>query len=107
MRQFDVHRTTGRARQAAPYLVVVQSQRLVRLPTRVVIPMIPSKSAHDYDRDLSPGFTIEGKPFVLAPWQIFTIPTAALGPIVMSLADDHAGNLVVRAIDEMITRAYG
>ena len=107
MRQFDVHRTSGRMRLAAPYLVVVQSQRLARLPTRVVIPLIPTRDPSDIDRDLSPTFTVDGTQVVLAPWQVFTIPVSALGPVVASLADDDASTVVVRAIDELISRAFG
>ena len=34
-------------------------------------------------------------------------PVAALGPVVTSLADDNDSAMVIRAIDELITRAYG
>ena len=105
--QFDVHRATGPTRRAAPYLIVVQSRRLDRLPTRVVIPLIAPRGASDYDPDLAPACRIEGQSLVLAPWQIFTIPVAALGPVVTSLADDNDSAMVIRAIDELITRAYG
>jgi toxin CcdB len=105
--QFDVHRATGQTRRAAPYLVVVQSRRLDRLPTRVVIPLIQSRGANDADPDLAPECRIEGKNFMLAPWQIFTIPVKALGPVVASLANDRDSAMVIRAIDELITRAFG
>jgi toxin CcdB len=103
MRQFDVHRTTGRAREAAPYLVVVQSQRLDRMPTRVVVPLIPARGTADYDPDLSPRCIVDGETLVLAPWQIFTIPVSALGPVVMSFADDDTSARITRAIDTLIS----
>ncbi len=105
--QFDVHRATGQTRRAAPYLVMVQSRRLDRLPTRVVIPLIQPRGTKDFDPDLAPACRIEGQIFVLAPWQIFTIPVKALGPVVASLADDSGSAMVIRAIDELITRAFG
>jgi len=41
MAQFDVHATTGRNTAGTPYVVVVQSARYDRRPTRVVIPLLP------------------------------------------------------------------
>lgn len=105
--QFDVHRATGQTRRAAPYLVIVQSRRLDRLPTRVVIPLIQPRGVNDFDPDLAPACRIEGQSLVLAPWQIFTLPVTALGPVVASLSDDNDSVMVIRAIDELITRAFG
>ncbi len=85
----------------------MQSRRLDRLPTRVVIPLIQPRGANDYDPDLAPVCRIEGRSFVLAPWQIFTIPVKALGPVVASLADDSDSAMIIRAIDALITRAFG
>ncbi len=106
-KQFDVHLATGQMRRAAPYLVVVQSRRLDRLPTRVVIPLIQSRGGSEFDPELSPACSIEGQQLILAPWQIFTIPITALGRVVASSADDTESVRIIRAIDELITRAYG
>lgn len=106
-KQFDVHQATGQMRRAAPYLVVVQSRRLDSLPTRVVIPLIQSRGRSEFDPDLSPMCDIDGQQLILAPWQIFTIPITALGRVVASLAGDTESVRIIRAIDELITRAYG
>jgi hypothetical protein len=106
MAQFDVHRTTGRARRAAPYLVIVQSARYDRLPARVVIPLIPKPAAGNLDDNLAPAVRIEDSDVILAPWQIFAIPISALGLVVASLADDNTSIRIIRGIDELITRAY-
>lgn len=50
---------------------------------------------------------VGGAPFVLVPWEIFTIPAADLGGPIGSLADDEAAARIIRALDELITRAYG
>jgi mRNA-degrading endonuclease toxin of MazEF toxin-antitoxin module len=105
--QFDVHQATGQTRRGAPYLVVVQSRRLNRLPTRVVIPLIQRRGGNDFDPDLAPLCDVQGQSLILAPWQIFTIPITALGRVVASLAGDSQSIRIIRAIDEMITRAYG
>jgi len=101
MSQFDVHRTQGRTQLAAAYVVVVQSERLARLPTRVVIPLALLRGA-DLEDDVSPTHKIEGRPYRLLPWQIFTMPTAALGPVVGSLANDFESARIIRAIDALI-----
>ncbi len=103
MEQFSVHRTLGRRRQAAPFLVIVQSERLAGLATRVVIPLIPGY-AGEFDADLAPVLEIEGLPLRLAPWQIFTIPVGALGPAVGSLATDTDSAMIIRAIDALISQ---
>jgi toxin CcdB len=105
MNQFDVHRVLGKRQDAAPFLVVVQSRRLAGLATRVVIPLIPQRTG-DFDPDLAPACEIEGRRYCLAPWQIFTIPTARLGPVVASLAGDNESAAIVRAIDALISQAW-
>lgn len=105
MNQFDVHRTLGSRRQAAPFLVVVQSRRLAVLATRVVIPLIPQRVG-EFERDLAPPIEFEGRVFRLAPWQIFAIPVTALGPVVASLADDTDAAPIIRAIDALISQTW-
>ncbi len=105
MNQFDVHRTTGRTRLAAPYVVIVQSERLARLPTRVVIPLT-SLRGDDFAADVAPVSQIEGKQVRLIPWQIFTISVTALGPLVASLANDRDCAPIIRAIDALISQTW-
>jgi len=108
MAQFDVYKITGRNSQAVPYVVAVQSARFDRLPTGVVIPFVPSRQNRGvFDDDLAPSFSMEGIDVTLAPWQIFTIPVSALGPVVASLAGDKTSARIIRGIDELISQAYG
>jgi hypothetical protein len=44
---------------------------------------------------------------MLAPWQIQTVPLSVLGVPPSSLADDDASNLIVNAIDLVMSRAHG
>jgi toxin CcdB len=107
MAQFDVHRSPGRNRVHVPYVVVVQSQRLDHLPTRLVIPLaIPGNLGHEELR-MVPIFMIEGQRVVLLPWQIQTVRTALLGPVIGSLSGDPSADEIVHAIDMVITRAFG
>lgn len=108
MAQSDVYRIIGGNRRAAPYVVAVQSARFDRLPTRVVIPFVPSRQDGGMaDDNLAPSFRIDGIDVTLAPWQIFTIPVTALGPVVASLAEDNASARIIRGLDELISQAYG
>jgi len=108
MAQFDVYKIIGGNRQAAPYVVAVQSARFDRLPTRVVVPMVPPRRDRGMlDDNLAPPFRIEDTDVMLALWQIFTIPVNALGPVVASLAEDNASARIIRGLDELISQIYG
>ena len=106
MAQFDVHATTGRNSVGTPFVVVVQSARYDARASRVVIPLVvlPPRAL---DQDLVPSFRIAGRDVHLNPLGILTVPIAALGRLVGSLADDASSNAIIKAIDTMITRAYG
>ena len=107
MAQFDVHTTTGRNTAGTPYVVVVQSARYDRRPSRVVVPLVTLPPDNAGDPDLMPEFHIEGRIVFLNPLRLLTVPTSALGDKVASLADDISSTAVIRAIDEVISRAYG
>lgn len=107
MAQFDVHRAPPRMQGRAQFLVLVQSARLDRLKTRVVIPLVASPGRVELYDTLSPEIEVAGQKCVLVPWEIFTIPTAALGERVANLAEGALGDTIIRSIDELVTRAYG
>jgi len=103
--QFDVHRSTGRARAGYPYLVVVQSAKFDRTATtRLVIPLTPASPNYPA---ITPVFTIEERHVVLDPLLMFPIPVDRLGAFVTSLADDESASRIIAAIDQAITTAYG
>lgn len=107
MAQFDVHRNSGRNRAVIPYVVVVQTSRLDALPTRVVIPLVLPRGDFRREPRLAPSVMVEGREVVLHAWQIQTVQRSVLGPFVTSLADDTSAGDIIRAIDEVISRAYG
>jgi toxin CcdB len=106
MAQFDVHATTGRNTAGTPFVVVVQSARYDGRASRVVIPLVVL-SPRELDKELTPPFRIAGRDVHLNPLGILTVPLTALGRLVGSLGDDTSSNAIIKAIDAMITRAYG
>lgn len=108
MAQFDVHVSPGRDRAAVPYVVVVQSRRFDQLATRVVVPLMVVRTQPATEGlSVTPAFTIQGTLVYLNPLEIQTIPRSKLGRRVASLTDDESSGRIIRAIDELITRAYG
>jgi toxin CcdB len=107
MAQFDVHRSPGGNRTDIPYVVVVQSGRLDHLPTRLVVPLAALGSPGRDEPRMMPAFVVEGRRVVLVPWQIQTIRTVLLGPVIASFANDHAASQIVHALDLVTSRAYG
>ncbi|UEM04488.1 CcdB family protein [Skermanella rosea] len=103
MPQFDVHRNPGRSREATPYLLVIQRDRYDRMPRRVVVPLVRREYTGHTDRDLNPGFTVEGLDVVMDPLALASVPVRDLGSAIASL--DHDSTRIIRAIDELV--AYG
>jgi toxin CcdB len=108
MAQFDVHRNTGKQRDAIPYVVVVQSSLFDRYRRRVVIPLVRRSkldaSLAFTDLPLNPVFTIEGVEVVLHPLEIVSVATEQLGKKVSTLA--KKGDRIISAMDELFTRAW-
>ena len=100
MPQFVVHRNPGRTREATPYLLVVQRDRFDRMPRRVVVPLVRRDYAEHTDRDLNPGFTVEGLDVVMDPLALASVPVRDLGSAIASL--DHDGTRIIRAIDGLV-----
>lgn len=105
MAQFDVHRNTGRLRETIPFVVVVQSSQFDGYRRRVVVPLVRRKTlAGPLLRTLNPEFTIRNVRVVLHPLDLVSVPVEALGECVGSLAE--AGDAIVAALDEVLTRAW-
>lgn len=108
MAQFDVHRNTGRHRDAIPFVVVVQSSLFDTYRRRVVVPLVLKSSlgvtASITGSKLNPVFTIDGQEVVLHPLEMVSIATEQLGEKAGTLADD--GLKVSDALDELLTRSW-
>jgi toxin CcdB len=105
MPQFDVHRNTGARRADVPFLVVVQSRRFDAYRRRVVIPLVTRSALPAIEPNLNPVFTIEGREVVLHPLDINALRKEQLGEQVGSLATQ--GDLIINAIDRVISRGFG
>lgn len=106
MAQFDVHRNSGKNREAIPFVVLVQSSLFDSYRRRVVVPLVRKSSlAAIGDARFNPVFKIKGIAVVLHPLEIVSIPVDRLGKVVESIA--HEGNRIMDALDELLTRAWG
>ena len=105
MPQFDVHRNTGRQREIIPFVVIVQSSLYNDYRRRVVVPLVRKELLGPIaDPSFNPTFTIESIDVVLHPLEIVSIPIGQLGVWVGSLSD--AGDQIIRAIDQLLSRAW-
>lgn len=106
MAQFDVHRNTGKTRDAIPFVVVLQSSLYDQYRRRVVAPLVRREAlAAINDTRLNPGFRIDDIDVVLHPLEIVSIGTEQLGKHVGSLANE--GRRIGEALDQLLTSAWG
>ena len=105
MAQFDVHRNTGKYKDAIPFVVVVQSSRFDDYRRRVVVPLVRKSAIGKLSHaSFNPTFKIRGTPVVLHPLEIVSIPIEQLGDIVGSLSEE--GQQIIAALDELVSRAW-
>lgn len=109
MAQFDVHRNTGKNRDAIPFVVVVQSALFDDYRRRVVVPLVRKSALSGLGRvshaTFNPTFRIAGTQLVLHPLEIVSVPVESLGEQVDSLARE--GGKIIEALDQMLTRSWG
>lgn len=99
MVRFDVFRNADRASaRHIPYLLVVQSELLDELPTRVVAPLVvPQALSGPPAKHLNPEFELEGKRVIMLTQQIAGVAVQRLTSRVGNLADRRHD--IVRALD--------
>lgn len=73
MARFDVFRVDDQN-----YLLDVQADILVRLETRVVVPLMPLDSAPNRAGELNPVFSFDGQPMVMVTQFIAAVPDTTL-----------------------------
>jgi hypothetical protein len=103
--QFSVHRSPSRS-ATRPFVVVLQSNDFLRMPSRVVAPLVlPSampKLGGDHPR-IAPALIVLGQGYVLNPFDIATIGVIRLGDLVASFAaDDEAKRRIQDALDAIL-----
>lgn len=94
-RQFDVFRTAAGVR-----VVVVQSDLLEAMQTRVVVPLLPAGTPGRPMRGLNPELRLGDEALVLMPQLAATLTLAELGQPAGSIA--HLRDLVTRAVDMLL-----
>ncbi len=105
MAQFDVHRNSGKHKDAIPFVVVVQSAQFDAYGRRVVVPLVRASAIGTISyAAFNPTFKVLGTSVVLHPLEIVSIPVDQLGEIVGSLSDESQS--IVAALDELLTRAW-
>jgi toxin CcdB len=105
MPQFDVHRNNGKHKNTIPFVVVVQSSQFDGYRRRVVVPLVLASAIGKISHVVfNPTFKVLGVPVVLHPLEIVSVPLDQIGEVVGSLTDE--GELIVAALDELLTRAW-
>lgn len=103
MAQWDVYANPSvRARDLIPYVVVVQSDLLDRLPPRLVLPLSRSlPPGAGMPLRLAPVFDVAGEPLRLKPQEAGTLPSRVLSAPVSSLRDQS--HRIVDALDAVVS----
>ena len=105
MAQFDVHQNSGRHQDSIPFVVVVQSAQFDAYRRRVVAPLVRSTAIGKIAfAGFNPSFKVRGISVVLHPLEMVSVPVDQLGDVVGSLSGD--GDLIVAALDELLSRAW-
>jgi toxin CcdB len=81
-------------------VVVIQSDLLEAMQTRVVAPLLPETEGLPAMRGLNPVVTVEGRAYRLMPQLMATLTLAELGPPIGSVA--AARDELVRAVDMLL-----
>ncbi len=95
-RRYDVYRTPE-----AVLVVVIQSDLLEAITTRVVAPLLPRGTAGRGLQSLNPEVIVEGEPLLLMPQLLATLTTAELGTRIASLAENR--DAITRALDALLS----
>jgi toxin CcdB len=105
MAQFDVHRNTGRHKDAIPFVVIVQSSLFNDYRRRVVVPLVRKSAIGKLSHtSFNPTFKIRGTSVVLHPLEIVSVPIEQLGELVGTLSAE--GQQIIVALDELLSRAW-
>lgn len=102
MPQWDVYPNPVIAsRDRIPYLVVVQSDLLDVLPTRLVAPLSRSAIEQGWPPRMAPTFEVVGESLRLKAHETGVVPTRALRQAVASLRSDS--HRIIDALDAVIS----
>ncbi len=99
MARFDVHRNLSGDKNV-PFLVDIQSDLLIELATRIVIPLVPLPNFGMPMAHLNPIFAIEGELHALATTDLAGVNRTTLGKVVCSL--DAEADEIINAVDFLL-----
>lgn len=97
MRRFTVHRARG----VAGYAMVVQSDHLDALRSRVIVPLLPVERAPPAMPGLNPEFAFDGEPLVMATHLLSAVDRTSLGPVLGDLSAER--DRITAALDLLLT----
>ena len=103
MPQFGVYKNPGHD-DSIPFVIQLQSTRLDRTITRVVMPLVRPGVRSPKDHALTPHIVVQGQTVYANPLNIATIAVSRLKNVLEILRDSDQDR-IIRAIDEMVTRA--
>jgi len=100
MRQFDIVATAAADRPLVPYVVVLQSDLLADLTTRLAAPFVRPERFRPIAH-LNPVFAFAGGRWMMATQMMAAVPVGELsGEVVASLAQER--DAVIRAVDFLL-----
>ncbi len=103
MPQFAIYKNPG-SDEAVPFVIQIQSARLDGSKTRVVMALVRPDFRSPPDHPLTPRMTVQGQPVYANPLNIVSIPVRRLTDVLEVLPEPEQDR-IIRAIDEMISRA--
>jgi toxin CcdB len=100
-RQFDVFRNPDRATAAThPFLIVLQSDAIDQIDTRVVAPLVSPRTIKLFEK-LLPVVVVLGRRYVIAIPDMAAVPVAEVGSPVGNLAAER--DRIIAALDLVFT----
>jgi toxin CcdB len=102
MAQWDVYpNPVAASRERIPYLVVVQSDLLDMLPTRLVAPLSRTEVERGWPRRMAPTFEVAGETLRLKPHETGVVTARALRQPVGNLRPQS--HLIIDALDAVVS----
>ena len=95
-RQFDVFQPTD-----GPPVIVIQSDLLDAVNTRVIVPLLPPGDLDPPLRFLNPSVSVNGMTLVLTVQFIATLPIPQLGRHITSLSSER--DRITRAVNALLS----
>ncbi|HEY1614486.1 MAG TPA: CcdB family protein [Rhizomicrobium sp.] len=101
LKQFDVFpNPSARTRLSRPYFVVLQSDQLSQLSTRLVAPLVTPATIRYLER-MMPEVTVEGRQYVVMPQELGPIVVKAIPAAIANLESERYR--LIAALDLVFT----